>query len=761
MNKGMFYVCLLLICDLTLGTVPQASAQVTERGDTIFIKAFGFDDPDRAWVEFPPDSVELEKITMHYRLGCPNGSCGQWDYHAYIRLRDYTGEIDSTLEEVANFLVDNAERDTFFYMRDTSWAYSWNAGIGAPDSTPLPEHQLVLFNNLDAPEVPTDTLTVWPTYYRYTFDNSGEKLDSTLVPPDSVLYREYREYWRRFEVVVPYELARYITPYGSQLPSDWDYTFKYDVSDYRPLLTDSAFIDATNWHRNHLIEVTFVCIKGTPPRKPSKVMNLWRGNPRYGVPNRQPIEEFLTPITVNIDEGTEMARVKLRTTGHGFGGTDNCAEFCPRTHTLQVGPGMSYDYHVWRDDCGENPVFPQNGTWVYDRANWCPGDVVHTANYEITRAITPGENLTLGYRVPPFTWQPNPNGSSEAYYTMESQLVLYDTPPSFEVDAAVVDILAPTNYEYYNRINPICNNPVVTIQNTGGDPLTSLEIVYGPRGGNQNTYNWTGNLNIMERDTVTLPPFSWGSWSGENVFEVEIRNPNGQADPYARNNQMESYFEIPPQLDSLVILQILTNEVAVETSYELTDADGNEIAQYRFNRRQNNIVYADTFNLDRGCYTLRILDSGQQGEDGLDFSVYNNDGAGSVFIRTPGQNPIYLEPNFGSEISYRFTVGYTLDNDTATTNVSREPVQSRAIAGYVYPNPAREQLHIGYSLAHAAKATLTVTDTRGQEVHIQEFEKGLVQEAHLDVSAWPAGLYVVRVQTDSGTLIRKVLVQPE
>ena len=53
-----------------------------------------------------------------------------------------------------------------------------------------------------------------------------------------------------------------------------------------------------------------------------------------------------------------------------------------------------YTQEIWRDDCGENPLYPQGGTWIYDRANWCPGDKATTREHELTSFIESGqENL--------------------------------------------------------------------------------------------------------------------------------------------------------------------------------------------------------------------------------------------------------------------------------------------------------------------------------------------------------------------------------
>ena len=45
-------------------------------------------------------------------------------------------------------------------------------------------------------------------------------------------------------------------------------------------------------------------------------------------------------------------------TGHGQGNTDNCAEFCRKDHTVFVD-STGYDREIWRDDCGETKVQPQ------------------------------------------------------------------------------------------------------------------------------------------------------------------------------------------------------------------------------------------------------------------------------------------------------------------------------------------------------------------------------------------------------------------
>ena len=101
---------------------------------------------------------------------------------------------------------------------------------------------------------------------------------------------------------------------------------------------------------------------------------------------------------------------------------------------------------VWRDNCDLNPVYPQGGTWVYDRANWCPGAEVWTYDFELTPFVTPGSTYTFDYAAEDYNW----NGSgSFPYYQTEVQLVAYG-PYNFDLDAAVTDILAPSGDDMWD-----------------------------------------------------------------------------------------------------------------------------------------------------------------------------------------------------------------------------------------------------------------------------------------------------------------------
>ena len=81
--------------------------------------------------------------------------------------------------------------------------------------------------------------------------------------------------------------------------------------------------------------------------------------------------------------------LKVINTGHGWGdlNTGNASEFYEATHKIKVNAD-EYDQHLWVD-CNPNPdgCQPQNGTWYFDRAGWCPGSISYVYDYDLTAYV--------------------------------------------------------------------------------------------------------------------------------------------------------------------------------------------------------------------------------------------------------------------------------------------------------------------------------------------------------------------------------------
>lgn len=624
-----------------------------------------------------------------------------------------------------------------------------------------------------AVQTPTSTQLVWETgAYSYIYDWNGQIVDSVLIAPEQTLERRDHEF---YSAEVTYEIGRFITPYGIGLDlGDEGFRWVFDVTDYAPILQDSIFIQAGN--NQELLDLKFIMIKGTPARDVVGIKNLWRGNPSYASLIDDTNGE---PITITLPEKAASFRVKTRASGHGFGNNqENCAEFCRKTHSLSITGDQSHTFNwdVW-NECAFNPVYPQGGTWVYDRAGWCPGDIVSTFDHELTPYVKAGETITLDYGIEGTTV------GAAGNYVLQSQLISYGNY-NFDLDAELEDVIAPSKTDYHSRRNPICGGPIVKIKNNGKTNLTSLLITYGIKDftGGYNFpcyYRWEGNLALGESEEVQLPTFNWYLLDEENPeFKASISEPNGGADEYEVNNEMKTSFELPPRYGSGLALEIRTNNAAFENSYTITN-DLGEVVYSRSNFSPNT-GYSDVLELANGCYTLLFKDEGVNGNDGIAWWA-NNDGNGSVRLRKPGRtgaspDNFYLtfDPDFGGSIEHHFTIGHTLGAEFFGIPCSPEgkfaselPESQRKTAEQalksmisIYPNPAIDEVFVDVAFGEAKQVKVEVFNTVGQL--ISTIEKSEVQQDQFAISLPNVGgIYYVKVTTNQGDYTKPIMVSGE
>lgn len=525
------------------------------------------------------------------------------------------------------------------------------------------------------------------------------------------------------EILNRFELGRFITPYGIGLDLGEGWTWIYDVTDFRPLLADSVHLNAGNWQE--LLDLKFVMIEGTPPRDVVKIENLWRGD--------FSLRDFaarVPPLLVNLDPQAKTFKLRTTVTGHQFDNPTNCAEFCPRYHSLSIDGYIKYVWQILQE-CAMNPLYPQGGTWIYDRAGWCPGMPATTQHLELTPFIT-GLKVTLDY---------NSEYDDYGNYVFESQLVSYMNP-NFNLDAAIEDIIAPNRYEIYRRLNPICGEPRVVIKNTGATILTSLDITFGPAGGNTNTYHWTGNLKFMEKQEIDLPAFNWGTWSSDNIFVVSISKPNGGTDEYQLNNRRTTRFEPAPVYTSDLIVNFKTNNAAFENSYSIFDAQG-KMLFWRV-ALANNTTYRDTVRLQPGCYEFVLRDAG---DDGISFFA-NNDGTGSLNFRLVGGGLFKtMTPDFGKEVRVQFV---------RENPVYVEQLDQKVPAFAVYPNPSAHDLALEFQVDKPTNIRFDIYNMNGQkvkEVSENDYTIG-TYKVDVEIDHFVPGSYLI-VMIQEGKVVRQ------
>jgi hypothetical protein len=264
------------------------------------------------------------------------------------------------------------------------------------------------------------------------------------------------------------EIARVITPYASDwLGKNKKHDYIIDVTDYATVLRDTAAIrfkyDGYSW--GFTITLKLEMIEGVPPMDVQSVKKIYDGYFPYGNASNS-IENYLTPkpFTYAVNG---RAFIKNTVSGHGADGT-NCAEFCSKYYQLKINNAMISQKQLWRNDCGLNQVYPQTGTWIYDRANWCPGAVVIPIYHNISGLTSASQQFTVNVDMQPYTIS-NPS----AGFIWHSQLINYSAP-NHSLDVAIEDIVAPTNDMNFFRNNTVCRNPIIRVRNTGTDSVKTI-----------------------------------------------------------------------------------------------------------------------------------------------------------------------------------------------------------------------------------------------------------------------------------------------
>ena len=586
---------------------------------------------------------------------------------------------------------------------------------------------IVLFDPLNPPQ-PIDTLTRWNSYYNnYIFDAGGIAIDSTLVTPDEILYLIQMPYYGEpYEVLIPWEIGRFITPYGNNLSLGEDgFTWVYDVTDYRNFLFDSVHITAGNFQE--LLDLEFHMIEGTPARNLLKIEKIYSGY--WYLKN---FEEDVPPDTIALLPEAHTFKVRSRTSGHLFSNPTNCAEFCTKIHTLDVNGQTAKEWQILQE-CSDNPLYPQGGTWIYDRAGWCPGMKVTEQDIEITPFVT-SDTVIIDY-----------NSQYDEYgtYSLVAHLFSFGLP-NFSLDAAVEDIIAPSNLKRNERFNPSASAPIIIISNQGSETLTSLDITYGPSGA-ETTFSWVGELAFTEKEEVTLNAFSWEEWvAGNGNFSVQLTNPNGGSDENTINDVYYSNYDLPPVYPGTIVIHFRTNKAAYQNNYEILTTTGNLI--FEKDDFVNETLYIDTITLLTGCYDFYLWDSG---DNGISFWA-NSQGSGYIqFYDIEGNFLKGFTGDFGDRIYHSFYSDMYLG-----TSYNK----SDKINFEIIPNPNNGDFTISYAVEEKSDISLTIYNSGGQV--IKEVSKISMNNDNIQISLTnaPAGVYTCILRTGTTTVNRKFVV---
>jgi len=560
------------------------------------------------------------------------------------------------------------------------------------------------------------------------------------------------------------ELSRFITPYGNtgvpHFNLSWTYRYIYDVTDYAPLLKNNAalriFYSGYSW--GYSANVKFAFIEGTPERTVLRVDKFWKGSYAYGNASN-PIDNNVTAVTKTAPTGTQAAELKFTVTGHGAD-ANGCCEFASHNYQVKVNGSVTDTKAIWRTDCGSNEIYPQGGTWIYERGNWCPGALTYT-NSHILPGITGGTSFNADVDFDPYTVSSN-YGS----YNVTGNVIYYAGYNKTK-DASIEDIIAPSNFEGHFRENPSDGKPIISIRNSGSTPITAMQIKYWVKDSAASTYNWTGSLAPLAVTQITLPELaaiknmSINAASGTYQFNSQILTVNGSADNDATDDTLRSYFSVAPLWPNTFVVYMKTNSEGVtnvgqnpsETSWQITDVNNNVVAS----RTNANVstTYFDTVSLPQtGFYKLTVNDAGC---DGLHWWVWDQTPssgvtAGNFAIRdyiTGATFPLHGNTYSGTYHD-DFGCGFVQSFSTIGYPAGVQPVNVAAPTLLAYPSPANNILHVDLHGAGTVNGTVQICDAIGQVVLRQEVHSASNQ---LSVSALSSGIYHISYISNTGLRI--------
>jgi len=558
------------------------------------------------------------------------------------------------------------------------------------------------------------------------------------------------------------EMGELITPYANStfpgFPWAWTHHYYYDVTDFYPLLRDNAIVRVfySGYSGGFTADVKFHFIEGTPPRNVVAIKNLWHGGFAYGNAS-DPIESKVAARTETFPANAVSAETKVIISGHGGDNTENCSEFCRKWYQYKINGTSIAQQDIWRDNCGDNPLYVQSGTWPIDRANWCPGAAVREHIHKVPASVMPGQDFTVDMDFQSYT-----SGNNGASYKL-SAIMFYYGAFNHALDAGIDEILSPTSGADYKKLNPICGAPELMVRNYGGSTITSVTFEYGIEGSTLSSYTWNTSLASMEAGKVTLPELAAiRETSGNaNRFVVRITQVNGSTDENPVNDKASSVFSAAPVWNGgRFVLSMKTSSAAPfgagtnTVTYRVYDMTQDMALVKERTGTGAGTITTDTLRLDNGCYKLVV-----ETPKGYGLSFFNYIGTrGYVRMTDLYSGTRYamedtdlgasgLEGNFGNGFVHYFRVQ---DAGLGISNADKS-----AYSLNVYPNPAKDRIHIDVYGQIGGEAEVRLVNLLGQTVYRQSTRS---QNITIRTEGLANGIYTLIYNTGNSRRTEKVVI---
>ncbi|MBK7796934.1 MAG: T9SS type A sorting domain-containing protein [Saprospiraceae bacterium] len=570
-------------------------------------------------------------------------------------------------------------------------------------------------------------------------DESGMIVDFKTTNYDGIFTQKDIRY-QRFSPA-KFELLSLVTPYGNNLDLGKEgKTFVFDVSDYAPILRNSKRLSIENGGENQEeLDIKFQFIKGKPAREVKEIQNIYAFQLAWfpDIISSKVMEQR----NLVLDNRANSFKIRSTITGHEQNG-----EFTSRSHFFNVIGSKSsqkFDFTVWKE-CADNPIYPQGGTWIFDRAGWCPGAASDVHEFQIGHLGDPGTAIKIDYGL---------NGANldAAKYLISSQLVSYG-PSAYSLDAGIESIVRPNSERVeFERFNPSCSKPMVQIKNFGATDISTIDFSYYTNSGTTYTYSYSGNIKPLEIKNIELPIQNMEIWSKstDSLFTVKIDKVNQKEDDNPRNNLALSKFKFVRIFDFDPVFELRTNNVARDNSFRIKDMNGQVIIE------KNNLPAVTTTQenlmLPDGCYTLEVIDAS---DDGLSFWFYPNLGNGSVAFKKRINTALATIQSFKADFGKGFQFDFVIRKTTDASDIEIPLLLS------VSPNPAHAYVDLKISSNKLNQASIELLNATGNLVfHKKVSNQNSDFNETISLENLRPGLYLLKIKSGAQEYIKKLIVE--
>lgn len=311
-----------------------------------------------------------------------------------------------------------------------------------------------------------------------------------------------------------------------------------------------------------------------------------------------------------------------------------------------------------------------------------------------------------------------------------NQALSCDAEPLLEQDAAIHTFDVGNSSCYSGSVG-------ANLYNTGSTPLTEATIELRRDGEVLDTYNWAGELATGAEAPILFENVSLET----GLNELSLAIAGGDDDP--SNNEVAVPFIKAPEVSLNLDLYIQSDSDAEDhnTRWAIVDENGSVAAEGSL----ANSTYEElSLSLEaEGCYEIKVYDD--EG-DGI------NEGGFILMVDEFGTPVIDLSTFQGTEVSVKFL---------ALANISSTSDNKAVDDWSVFPNPATDAVQVQYTLKASGAVQVACLSTTGQVLRTKSFTNmpSGEHQTELGLNGLPSGLYQVRITTQDGTSVKRIVKQ--